>query len=84
MKKIFSFKLTSDLFRVKNMIRFYKSCEKLGQTVYVYGRDKMEQAHRLPQFLSVLMNTLLENGNCLIVVEGEHLSRRQFEAYLPA
>ncbi|CAM3216807.1 hypothetical protein [Sporolactobacillus spathodeae] len=72
MKHIFSFKARPYAFRLKNMIHFYKACEKLGVTVYVSGKNYLEQIHKLPQLLSVLLLTFSQDKDCLIVIEGEH------------
>lgn len=70
MKHIFSFKIYAQAFQVKKIIEFYKWCEKMGQTVYVTGKNKVEQIHRLPEMLSVLIANLSESEACLVVVEG--------------
>lgn len=75
MKNIFSFKVCAAAFRVKTMIRFYQYCEKLGQTVYVYGKNKVEEIHKLPELLSFLFANLSRDSDCLVVVEGEHVKQ---------
>lgn len=57
------------------MIRFYQSCEKLGETIYVAGKNRLEQIHKLPQFLSFLLVSFSKNDDCLIVIEGENTSQ---------
>lgn len=71
MKSIFSFKVYAVAFHVKQMIRFYRYCEKMQQTVYVYGKSKVEQIHKLPELLSVLIVNLSRDEECLVVVEGD-------------
>ncbi|MFX3617609.1 MAG: hypothetical protein ACE3JK_08770 [Sporolactobacillus sp.] len=75
MKNIFSFKVNPNIFHVKNMIRFYQSCEKLGETIYVSGKNQLEQIHKLPQFLSFLLVSFSKDDDCLIVIEGEHTNQ---------
>ncbi|MFT8708411.1 MAG: hypothetical protein ABF820_03240 [Sporolactobacillus sp.] len=72
MKHIFSFKARPYGFRLKNMIQFYKACEKFGVTVYVSSKNYLEKIQKLPQLLSVLLLTFSQNTDCLIVIEGEH------------
>ncbi|MDD9148323.1 MULTISPECIES: hypothetical protein [unclassified Sporolactobacillus] len=75
MKNIFSFKVCAAAFRVKPMIRFYRYCEKMGQTVYVYGKNKVEKVHQLPELLSFLFANLSRENDCLVVVEGDHVKQ---------
>jgi hypothetical protein len=70
MKSIFSFKVYAAAFHVRQMIRFYLYCEKMQQTMYVYGKRKVEQIHQLPELLSILIDTLSRDEECLVVVEG--------------
>lgn len=75
MKSIFSFKVYAAAFHVRQMIRFYLYCEKMQQTVYVYGKSKVEQIHKLPDLLSVLIANLSSSEECLIVVEGNRANQ---------
>lgn len=70
MNSIFSFKVYAAAFHVRQMIRFYLYCEKMQQTMYIYGQRKVEQIHRLPELLSILVDTLSRDEACLVVVEG--------------
>ncbi|WP_010630661.1 hypothetical protein [Sporolactobacillus vineae] len=72
MKNIFSFKIYAAAFHVRQMIRFYLYCEKLKQTMYIYGKRKVDQIHQLPELLSILIDNLSHDEECLVVVEGSH------------
>ncbi|MCO7175067.1 hypothetical protein ACFP7A_06160 [Sporolactobacillus kofuensis] len=75
MKNIFSFKVYAAAFRVKQMIRFYKYCEKLGQDVYIYGKNQVNHINKLSDWLSVLIDNLSHGGECLVVIEGSQVGR---------
>ncbi|MCQ2010741.1 MAG: hypothetical protein ABF629_15175 [Sporolactobacillus sp.] len=75
MKNIFSFKVYAAAFRVKQMIRFYKHCEKLGQDVYIYGKNQVKQIHKMSDWLTVLIENLSLGEECLVVVEGSRVSQ---------
>lgn len=75
MKNIFSFKICAAAFHVKQMIRFYKYCEKLGQNVYIYGKDQVKQIHKLSDWLTILIENLSNEEECLIVVEGSRVKQ---------
>ncbi|WP_051575197.1 hypothetical protein [Sporolactobacillus terrae] len=70
MKHIFSFKVYAAAFHVKPMIRFYKYCEKLGQDVYIYGKNQVKQVHKMSDWLTLLIDNLSKGDECLVVVEG--------------
>ncbi|EST12446.1 hypothetical protein [Sporolactobacillus laevolacticus] len=75
MKNIFSFKICAAAFRVKQMIRFYKYCEKLGQNVYIYGKNQVKQIHKLSDWLTFLIDHLSDGEECLVVVEGNRVKQ---------
>lgn len=75
MKNIFSFKVYAAAFRVKQMIRFYQYCEKLGQDVYIYGKNQVKQIHKRSDWLTVLIENLSIGEECLVVVKGSKVSQ---------
>jgi hypothetical protein len=75
MKNIFSFKVYAAAFRVKQMIRFYQYCEKLGQDVYIYGKNQVKQIHKRSDWLTVLIENLSIGEECLVVVKGSKVNQ---------
>jgi hypothetical protein len=75
MKNIFSFKVYAAAFRVKQMIRFYQYCEKLGQDVYIYGKNQVKQIHKRSDWLTVLIENLSVGEECLVVVKGSKVGQ---------
>jgi hypothetical protein len=75
MKNIFSFKVYAAAFRVKQMIRFYQYCEKLGQDVYIYGKNQVKQIHKRSDWLTVLIENLSIGEECLVVVKGSKVGQ---------
>ncbi|MET1248614.1 MULTISPECIES: hypothetical protein [Sporolactobacillus] len=75
MKTIFSFKVYASAFRVKQMIRFYRYCEKLGQDVYIYGKNQVKQIHKRSDWLTVLIENLSRGDECLVVVKGNKVGQ---------
>jgi hypothetical protein len=75
MKNIFSFKVYAAAFRVKQMIRFYQYCEKLGQDVFIYGKNQVKQIHKRSDWLTVLIENLSIGEECLVVVKGSKVGQ---------
>ncbi|WKB35607.1 hypothetical protein QS257_19405 [Terrilactibacillus sp. S3-3] len=75
MNSIISFKVRPETFRVRPIIDFYSYCEKLGQTIYVQGKGKVEKIKKKPELLSFLLVTQSRDEECLVVVEGDHVNQ---------
>ncbi|MCL1631319.1 hypothetical protein M3N64_05060 [Sporolactobacillus sp. CPB3-1] len=83
MKNIFSFKVYATAFHVKEMIRFYKYCERLGQNVYIYGKNQVKHIKKRSEWLNALIEQLSREKECLVVVEGNHV-RQLRKSFVPA
>ncbi len=62
--------MSSDCFRLLNVLEFYKFCENCSSNIYIYAKDKSCKVERLPSLVSFLIS--LHCRYLMIVVEGEH------------